>query len=132
MKYNYYEAVKEDVRNYCNEEVDLCSLSISDRDELETYLYDTLWIEDSVTGNGSGSYTFNRYEAEENLAHNLDLYVEACEYFGDDPARLLDDPEAMDVTIRCYLLDEAISDVLDEMSDDLEKYFDELQEEEAC
>lgn len=130
MKYNYYEAVKDDVNTYCNENVDLCSLSISDRDELEEYLNDTLWTDDSVTGNGSGSYTFSTYTAEEYLMHNLDLLAEAIEYFGGDCNILKDGAEACDVTIRCYLLGEAISDVLDEMADDLEKYFDELQEEE--
>lgn len=30
-------------------------------------VYDELWIDDSVTGNGSGSYTFNSYKAEENV-----------------------------------------------------------------
>ena len=65
--YNYFEAVKEDVKNYIENEIDLQEtlLECGDIDSLIEKLYDDLWIEDSVTGNGSGSYTFNTYEAEE-------------------------------------------------------------------
>ena len=89
-------------------------------------LFDDLWVDDSVTGNGSGSYTFNRYQAEENISHNMDLLKDACEEFEDllkdackefedDPFRLLENPEVADVTIRCYLLSQVISEVLDEL-----------------
>lgn len=128
MRYDYYEAVKEDVRNYCNEEVDLTALSISDREELEEYLNDTLWTEDSVTGNASGSYTFSSYEAEEYVMHNLDLLAEAIEEFGGDVDFLKNGVEACDVTIRCYVLSSCISEVLDEMEEELEQYFNELEE----
>ena len=46
-------------------------------EELEEHLNEVLFTEDSVTGNASGSYTFNTYEAEENICHNLDLLGEA-------------------------------------------------------
>ena len=35
-----------------------------DLEELEQSLNDDLWTVDSVTGNASGSYTFNRYQAQ--------------------------------------------------------------------
>lgn len=78
--YNYMEAMAEDIKEYIKNEVTLSDYS--DRDELENYLNDTLLTEDSVTGNGSGSYTFNTYKAEEYICHNLDLLAEACEEFG--------------------------------------------------
>lgn len=74
--YNYLEAVKDDVREYISHEIELEDWR-GDRDGLEEKLNDDLWIEDSVTGNASGSYTFNTWQAEENLAHNWDLLEEA-------------------------------------------------------
>ena len=110
--YDYYEAVKEDVKNYIDNEITLSDYD--DKDELFQYLEENLWLEDSVTGNASGSYTFNRYEAEENLCHNWDILGEIAKDWG---AASLDffNPEALDVTIRCYFLNDAISEVLDEM-----------------
>lgn len=61
MKYNYLQAVKEDVKNYIEENE--IKVNSSNREEVEQTLNDDLWAEDSVTGNGSGSYTFNRAEA---------------------------------------------------------------------
>ena len=55
--YNCMEAITEDIKEYINNEVTLSYYS--KRDELEEYLHDTLWIVDSVTGNGSGSYFCN-------------------------------------------------------------------------
>lgn len=107
--YNYYEAVKRDVKNVIGEyDIDYS------QDIATTYseLYDELWTNDSVTGNGSGSYTFNRYQAEEYLAHNLSLAEEALDYF-DSEIKL--DAEYLDVTIRCYLLANALKEVLEDM-----------------
>lgn len=73
-------------------------------------MYDFMFVDDSVTGNASGSYTFNAWQAEENLCHNMDLLEEACEEFDCKPK--LDNAEWCDVTIRCYLLDDAISEVI--------------------
>lgn len=112
--YDYYEAVKEDVKNYIDNEITLSDYN--DKDELCQYLKDTLWTEDSVTGNASGSYTFNRYEAEENLCHNWDILEEIAEDWGEDSLDFFN-PEALDVSIRCYLLSGAISAVLDDMKD---------------
>jgi hypothetical protein len=68
-----------------------------------------------VTGNASGSYTFSTWQAEENLCHNLDLLGEALKEFGDGADFLEKGAEACDVTIRCYLLGQAISEALDEV-----------------
>lgn len=114
--YNYLEAVTEDVKTYIDNEITLTDYT--DRDELEKYLNDTLFIEDSVTGNASGSYTFSTYQAEEYLCHNWDLLSDALEEFGGDIDILRQGAEACDVTIRCYLLGQAISEVLDEMEED--------------
>lgn len=123
--YNYYEAVQADVREYIENEVDR-SEWLENRDGLEEHLNEELWTVDSVTGNGSGSYTFNTYEAEENICHNLDLLAEAVEEFGGSTDVMKDGAEACDVTIRCYLLGQSIAEVLDELES--EGYFEESDE----
>lgn len=117
--YNYLEAVKDDVQEYIENEIDLTEWT-GDRDGLEQQLNDDLFINDSVTGNASGSYYCSTWKAEEALCHNLDLLGEALSEFGSDPAYLLKNgAEAADVTIRCYLLGQAISEVLDEMENEI-------------
>jgi hypothetical protein len=120
MKYNYLEAVKEDVLNYINEnEIKVYS---SNREEIEEQLNDTLFIDDSVTGNASGSYTFSTWQAEENLCHNWELLAEAMEAFGGSTGEALErGAEYCDVTIRCYLLSQAIAEVLDEVEEEEEE-----------
>lgn len=123
-RYDYLEAVKADVLDYIRSEIDLIEWR-GDRDGLEQQLNDDLWVADSVTGNASGSYTFNTWKAEEYLAHNWDLLADAIDEFGGNTDVLRQSVESCDVTIRCYLLGQAIHDVLD----DLEKEFDEKEEE---
>ena len=117
MAYNYLEELKSDVRTYIKE-VASDYMDCEDMDELRDELYDNLWDEDSVTGNGSGSYTFNREEAKKYVSDNLDLMVEAYKEFN-SIERLVSDLEALDfetidVTIRCYLLSPALDEVLED------------------
>ena len=120
--YNYLEAMKSDIMDYIRNEVN--TNEFASREELEESLNDDLWTVDSVTGNGSGSYTFNRSEAEEYVNDNSDLLREAISEFDVDSEtvaeKFLDaDYEYFDVTIRCYLLGQAISEALDDMEDEL-------------
>lgn len=116
-KYNYLEAVTADVLNYIDE--NNITVTSDNRAEIEQQLNDDLWAVDSVTGNASGSYTFNAWQAKENLCHNFDLLAEACESFGTDAGALLNQgAEACDVTIRCHLLGWAISAALDEVEEE--------------
>ena len=121
-RYDYLEAVKNDVKDYINNEVTLADFS--NREELEEKLNEDLWTCDSVTGNASGSYYCNSWKAEEALAHNWDLLAEAMKEFGEDGTDILErGAEAMDVTIRCYFLGQAIGEILDDMEDILEDSF---------
>lgn len=124
--YNYYESVKEDVENYIfdnytKEEIKENLSYSGSRNRWEEKLNDEMWTADSVTGNGSGSYTFNRYQAEENLCHNIDLLKEALGEFGCNIDYLEKGAEACDVTIRCYLLNSAINEILNDIEEDLEQ-----------
>lgn len=120
-RYDYNAAVREDVleairNNYTPEEI---REALQDRDTFAEKLYDDLWIDDSVTGNASGSYYRNAWKAEEALAHNLDLLGEALQEFGCGPEYLIEKgAEAADVTIRCYLLNGAISKALEELEEE--------------
>ena len=97
------------------------------REGLEQQLNDDLWTEDSITGNASGSYYCNSYNAEESIAHNWDLLNEALDEFGQNDINVIKKgAEWAAVTIRCYLLGSVISDVLDEMEENGD--FDESEE----
>lgn len=121
--YNYYEEVKEDVKNYINNEIDFSDFD--DLEELEQYLNDELWTVDSVTGNASGSYTFNRFQAQEYVLNNIDVLAEALEEFGTDAETiankfLSEDWEYFDVTIRCYVLSGCIAEALEDIEEEQE------------
>lgn len=125
-KYDYREEVKNDVLNYIEENIDY--KDFNSIESLGEHLNDVLFTEDSVTGNASGSYTFSTYDAEENICHNLDLLGEALEAFGQSNDYLVKNgAEACDVTIRCYLLGECISEAMEEIS---EKFEEEKEREE--
>ena len=130
-EYFYDVEVEADVRTYIDEHFTRAELreKLADRWAFEQELNDELWTDDSVTGNGSGSYTFSAWQAEEYLAHNLDLLADALEEFGGDLNPLRDGAEACDVTIRCWLLPSAISGALDDLGKELEDEDDEDEEE---
>lgn len=127
MFYDYRTNVQEDAKTAI-----LDNYSLRDiydglrfaRDRFEERLNDELWTDDSVTGNGSGSYTFSTVQAAEFLAYNLDLLAEAVEEFGGDMDVLKDGAEACDVTIRCYLLPGAIAEALGEIEEENAETFD--------
>lgn len=110
--YNYFSAVKEDVLNYIQENE--ITITEENREEVEEQLNKDCWMSDNVTGNASGSYTFNRWEATENLCHNWDLLREACEEFGYTD-EIIKSEEWGDVTIRCYLLSQCIASAIEEI-----------------
>nr|DAH41387.1 MAG TPA: Transcription initiation factor IIA, gamma subunit, helical domain [Caudoviricetes sp.] len=114
--YNYLEAVINDAKQAILENMN--DWNFSDRNELEEVANDNLWTDDSVTGNASGSYTFSTWQAEENLCHNMDELEKACDEFGQDIGEAVKQgAEYCDVTIRCYLLGQAISAALDELEE---------------
>lgn len=124
--YDYREAMTEDVKEWIKENINLTEWT-EDREGLEQQLNDDLWTEDSITGNASGSYYCNSYNAEESIAHNWNLLSEALDEFGQNNINVIEKgAEWADVTIRCYLLESVISDVLNEMEENGD--FDESEE----
>lgn len=114
--YDYYENMKSDILNAIEYYHDLTEYD--SMDDAYDCLYDDLWIDDGVTGNASGSYTFSTYTAEENLCHNMDLLVEACNDFGQSVGDAVENgAEYCDVTIRLYLLSGVLYEVLKELND---------------
>lgn len=112
----YLEQMKADIIEYIkSEDIDL----EQDRDDIANDLSEELWTVDSVTGNGSGSYTFNTAKAREYVLEDGEEYVkELIEEFCLDSgtvAKHLFDWEYWDVSIRCYLLCRAIDFALDEI-----------------
>lgn len=104
---DYVQQVRSDaIQCIENGEYDYCQ----DIDEV----MDGLWIDDGVTGNGSGSYTFDAHQARENVAGLIgdedfaaelgDLGTTAGEVFGKDP-------ESIDVTARCLALGHVSADI---------------------
>ena len=128
MEYNYAEAVKEDVLEYIKNEIDFSDFNSIE--ELAEKLQDTLFTEDSVTGNASGSYYCNSWKAEEAIAHNWDLLTEALEEFGGSENPIEKGAEWCDVTIRCYLLGQAISEAIEEIDDEFNEAHEEYSEDE--
>lgn len=115
-KYNYLEQVTSDAKEAILEHMD--EWEFDDRDELEQIANDELLMDDGVTGNASGSYYCNTWKAEEAVCHNWDLLADAIEEFDGDTDILRQGAEACDVTIRCYLLGQAISNALDELEEE--------------
>lgn len=120
--YNYIEAVTEDAAQYIRDNYTAEELAekLADREEFAEELNDDLWVADEVTGNGSGSYTFDREQAKEYVLADPDQVLEAVREFccGMDAAELMQklfngEWEYFDVTTRCYVLGQAIDAALD-------------------
>lgn len=113
-RYNYFENICDDIRNWMTYE-DI-QVTHKNRHELAEELNDRLFCEDCITGNGSGSYTFSTWQAEENICHNWGLIEEVANEWGYTMDELMKKgAEGVDVCIRCYLLGSCIEHVIQEM-----------------
>lgn len=127
IMYDYREAMREDIKEYLKNDAELSANDIIYMsDDTRDSLYDDLFAEDSVTGNGSGSYTFNSYKASEYVKDNIDLCREALQEFCVDANTIAEkfleeEWEYFDVTIRCYLLGECLDAAIEELKDELEE-----------
>ena len=121
--YNYREAVTADVIDFIRDEVN--PADYESREALSEFLNDELWTCDSVTGNASGSYTFNAYKAKEFVFSDQDTVSESLREFCVDAETIAEkflnqDWEYFDVTARCYVLGQAIESALDSIENEPE------------
>lgn len=134
----YLEMVKADAEQFISDnhdlEFEILNGEYADADEIAEHLNDEMWIADEVTGNGSGSYTFNRYEAREYVLDNMDEVAEALREFGTSAEEignrfLAEDWEWLDVTARCYFLAQAIAEIMEENEDTTAELFERYEQE---
>ena len=123
-RYDYRKALREDILEYFREH-DITGF-VSERER--ELMYDRMWVDDSVTGNASGSYTFSTWQAEENICHNFDLIDELQHEWGKSD-RGLDNAEYWDVSIRCYLLGQVLDEVISEWNEEHPEQDDDEEEE---
>lgn len=110
--YDYREAVsrallrmvKKNIYNY----VGLSEDALRDR------IGDDAWIDDSVTGNGSGYYSGKDSNYDKNLYGNIELLGEALEEFDSGPDFLKNyGALGCDVYIRCYLIPQCMNEAVE-------------------
>ena len=124
FNYNYKESMKANVREWINEHKDM--IDGLDRSDAYEVVEEACWVADEVTGNASGSFTFSRFDArcyifgdvdsDDYISEMVDDGFMSAEEVGQCVAS--SNWEKLDVCIRCWLLSEAVSVVLDEMYDD--------------
>jgi hypothetical protein len=111
---DYREELKNDLLEFAEESKGYVN-------DLEKFR-DNAFVEDTVTGNGSGSYTFNSKQAEENIKDLIfsDELLRMFQDFGYDHVPFEKGPEYIDVSIRCFLVDEVINENEEEIKEILE------------
>jgi len=120
---DYCKAVISDAEDVIAENFDNGSY---DAETDFTDVYDALFVDDAVTGNGSGSYTFNSAKAKENVKDAVfdDDIMTIVRGMGVDRYAFTDyiaegKWETMDVIIRCAILNDVYGQI--------EDYFDDCQ-----
>lgn len=116
-RYNYYDAVKDDVIKAIEEDDELLLREDEDRMDYQQRLEDALWTSE-VTGNGPYAYYYSDEEdAITAVMWNLELCSEAyCEFDREqDAVSFMNNIREADVTIRCYVLSSAIDAAINEM-----------------
>lgn len=115
--YSYPLHEQQDIKTFIEKRLDSGTFGLliqGDEDTIQD-VEDLLFTQDEITGNGSGSYTFNTLKAEENLTGNWDLLKKAKEEL-DPQVDIIDKgAEYADVLIRCYLLDWCFRKALDDI-----------------
>lgn len=124
--YNYREAVTADIIDYIR--ANIATADFINREDFAEWLNDDLWTADNVTGNASGSYTFNAYKAKEYIFSDPDTVAEALREFCVEAEVIAEhflntDWEYFDVTARCYVLGECIESALDFLDNEGELIF---------
>ena len=115
-KYDYYDAVKEDVLKAIEKDDELLPREDKNETDYAERLTDALWASE-VTGNGPYAYYYSDEEdAIAAVMGNLDLCSEAYRELGvdEDAVTFMSNIRSADVTIRCYILPSVIHDIIEE------------------
>lgn len=119
MDFNdYKKQVLADAYEYIDENGG--SYGADDFDEI----YDDMFVSDSITGNGSGSYTFNATQARENIKDVIfdDEFLWYLRDFGENIVDLFQQgAEGIDVSARCFALSAVSSQIEDYFNDWMEE-----------
>jgi hypothetical protein len=132
---DYRTAVREAIEQYLEDNEQYINMADFDSaEDFGEWLNDTLWTEDSVTGNGSGSYFCNSAESKEAVLADVETALEAIREFdggrGECAEAFLNEAwEFIDVTARCYVLGECIADYISENEEAIEEAIEEAKED---
>lgn len=125
MAYVSYEnEVKDSVMEYIKENYTEKEIreNLRDKDDFYEKLNDDLWVCDSVTGNGSGSFHFSTEKSKsrvlEAIEEEEEIIKDMISEFGINCGEHIGDWEYWDVSLRCYVLGGAISGALDELEEE--------------
>lgn len=116
-RYNYYDAVKDDVIKAIEEDDELLPREDEDRMDYQQRLEDALWASE-VTGEGPYAYYYSDEEdAIAAVMWNLDLCKETYLDFAieEDAVDFMSNIRSVDVSIRCYVLPSAIDSAINEL-----------------
>lgn len=99
----YYNEVYKDACDAVDENFDSYLEAGCDLDDAWDVFYEDLYMDDSVTGNASGSYWFSRKKAEESLGEfDIIWLLDEMGYTIEEVVKR--GPEVVDVIIRCAML----------------------------
>lgn len=115
--YSYPSHEQQDIKEFIEKRLDSGTFGLliqGDEDTIQD-VEDLMFDQDEITGNASGSYTFNTFKAEECLVGNWDLLREAKEELQPNVDLIDKGPEYCDVLIRCYLLDWCFNKALNDI-----------------
>jgi len=127
MTYDYRKAMTDDILDYiANEKPEYLS-GLIDFEEAREKLWEELWAEDSITGNG-GNYYDTEEKCFEYISGNTDLVYEAAREFciNDNIYKMIERytdkilGRYLDCTTRCYILSSAIDLALEKIKNGLE------------
>lgn len=140
MKFqDYIDETKENAVFFIEQgDYDYIIQDADDAEEAAEKIADELWIDDGVTGNGSGSYTFSTAKAKENTAELVwdEDFIFELEGLALGFEIFKNGAEAVDVTARCLALGRVHSDIEDAVEERFEELHkndeDDEDEEEAA